>query len=319
MSEQPGPLPLLAAEEVDILVVMDNFVDLLLAGDQRVERLSLAADGEVPRDTLVAEHGLSLFITIGGGGVQTSLLMDAGYSQLGVPHNLDLLGLDLSGVEAVVLSHGHMDHFGALPEVLRRVGRPVPLVVHPAAFAGPRYLVPPVGERMRFPGLQRRELEAAGAQIVEARRPFLAPSRLWAATGQVERTTPFEKGLPIAFREEGGELIPDPLEDDQGVVIHLKDKGLVVISGCAHAGIVNTVRHAQRLTGVERVYAVLGGFHLGGMLFEGIIEPTVEALRELSPRVVVPMHCTGRKATEAMARAFPQAFVLSSVGSRLHL
>lgn len=319
MNTEHDALPLVAADQVEILVVMDNFVDLLLPGDERVERVSLAEGEQIPRDTLVAEHGLSLFISVRGGGQQASLLMDAGYSQLGVPHNLDRLGVDLSGVEAVVLSHGHMDHFGALPEVLRRVGRPVPLVVHPTAFAGPRYLIPPASPRLCFPGLERAALEAAGAQIVEAVEPYLAPSGLWAATGQVERTTSFEQGLPIAFREEGGELKPDPLEDDQGVVIHLKDKGLVVISGCAHAGIVNTVRHAQRITGVERVHAVLGGFHLGGILFEGIIEPTVEALKELSPQVVVPMHCSGRKATEAMAQAFPQAFVLSSVGSRLRL
>jgi 7,8-dihydropterin-6-yl-methyl-4-(beta-D-ribofuranosyl)aminobenzene 5'-phosphate synthase len=118
-----------------------------------------------------------------------------------------------------------------------------------------------------------------------------------------------------AFRD--GEWQPDPLiADDQALVAHVRDKGLVVITGCSHAGVINTVRYARKLTGVDRVYAVIGGFHLGTPLFEPIIEPTVKALEEFQPQVIVPTHCTGWRAAHALEAAFPEAFVPGSVGTR---
>jgi len=98
--------------------------------------------------------------------------------------------------------------------------------------------------------------------------------------------------------------------------LHLRDRGLIVMSGCGHAGIINIVRYAQKLTGVERVHAVLGGFHLGGPLFEPIIPLVCEAFAEIAPRVIVPAHCTGWKAQHALATAFPEAFIQNSVGTR---
>jgi 7,8-dihydropterin-6-yl-methyl-4-(beta-D-ribofuranosyl)aminobenzene 5'-phosphate synthase len=148
---------------------------------------------------------------------------------------------------------------------------------------------------------------------------YVSDSGLWAATGSIDRTTDFEKGMPAAVMEAGGEIVPDPVAEDQAVVLHLADKGLVVISGCAHAGIVNTVRHARRMTGVDRVHAVVGGFHLGGSHFEPIIEPTIAALQALDPDVVVPMHCTGRRATNRLQAVFGPKFGLSSVGTTLRL
>jgi 7,8-dihydropterin-6-yl-methyl-4-(beta-D-ribofuranosyl)aminobenzene 5'-phosphate synthase len=136
-------------------------------------------------------------------------------------------------------------------------------------------------------------------------------------TGEIERTTEFEQGFAFhqAFRD--GEWQPDPLiSDDQALVAHVRGRGLVVITGCGHAGLINTLRYARKLTGVDRVCAVIGGFHLATLLFEPIIEPTVEALRELGPEVVVPAHCTGWRATHALAAAFPNAFLQSSVGTR---
>ncbi len=102
-------------------------------------------------------------------------------------------------------------------------------------------------------------------------------------------------------------------------MLHVRDKGLVVFTGCGHAGAINTIRHAQGLTGIQKVYAVIGGFHLTGALFEPIIPPTVAALKELNPALIVPAHCTGWKAVHALARELPQAFVPNSVGTRLIL
>ncbi len=136
-------------------------------------------------------------------------------------------------------------------------------------------------------------------------------------TGEIERTTDFEQGMLVhqAFRD--GEWQPDPrISDDQALVANVSGKGLVVITGCAHAGVINTVRYARKLTGVDRVYAVIGGFHLSTPLFEPNILPTVEALKELGPEVVAPAHCTGWRATHALAAAFPDAFIPGSVGTR---
>ena len=135
-------------------------------------------------------------------------------------------------------------------------------------------------------------------------------------TGQIARTTEFEKGFPAHYAEVDGEWRPDPLiHDDQGVVMNVRNKGLVVLTGCGHAGIINVLRHAMTITGIRRVHAVLGGFHLTGRIFEPLIAPTVEALKALAPALIVPSHCTGWKATHEIARALPDAFVPNSVGT----
>ena len=139
-------------------------------------------------------------------------------------------------------------------------------------------------------------------------------------TGEVDRTTDFEKGMPTHQAWRDGTWLPDPLiHDDQALVCHIKGKGLAILTGCGHSGIVNIIRHAKRLTGVEAVYAVLGGFHLTGGSFEPIIPETVAALAAEEPQLVVPAHCTGWKAQLALAAGLPTAFRRNSVGSRFEL
>ncbi len=320
MSSNPtARLALTPVESAEVLVVIDNFSDVLLPGGKRVERPALARDGLIPRETLLAEHGLSLLITARAGGRSCRVLLDAGYSSLGVPHNLDLLGVSLDDLEAVVLSHGHMDHFGALAEVLRRVGGPLPLVLHPAAAGGGRYLNHPRAGKMRFPDLPLDEFTAAGAQPVWAAEPYLGRDGLWAASGEVARTTKFETGMPGAVRDQGGGEEPDTLPDDMFIVLNLAGRGLAVISGCAHAGIVNTVKYAQEITGINEVFAVIGGFHLSGPAFEPIIDQTIAELKAFSPEVVMPMHCSGRRAQAALEAEMTDQYVLSSVGTVLRL
>src|SRR3989304_3030446 len=126
--------------------------------------------------------------------------------------------------------------------------------------------------------------------------------------------------LPTHQALRGSQWQPDPLVlDDQALVLTVRDKGLVVLTGCGHAGIVNTVRHARKLTGVDRVYAVIGGFHLNGPLFEPIIPQTCAALAELGPAGLVPAHCTGWRAVHALAATFPEEFIQNSVGTRFEL
>ena len=307
-------------ERVEITTLIDNYVDVLLRDTDIVTRPPHAAGEEILRDTLVAEHGLSLLITVYQGTKTRSILFDTGYSQIGVPHNIALLGIDLQSIEAIVLSHAHMDHTGSLRKITEGIKGPVTLVVHPGAFLFPRYVERDDGERHRFPRtLSREELAAERVEILESKAPILMADNGVMVTGEVERTTGFEKGLPGALLEREGKMMQDPISDDQALVLNLKEKGLVVISGCSHSGIINTILHAQKLTGLKDVHALLGGFHLTGPAFEPIIEKTISELKNLAPEVIVPMHCTGWKAIQRLSQEFPSAFVLNSVGSKITL
>lgn len=310
------PKPLKAVEQITVVALMDNYSDVLLESGDIVTRPPNAKNGLISEDTLVAEHGLSLLVTVVQGEERHSILFDAGHTEIGVPHNLNHLGLDLGDIEAIVLSHGHMDHTGALYPILKDLPRPVPLVVHPAAFQSPRYKMQPSGRLDRFPDtLKREELAAQRIEILESPEPVPLANGMILVTGEVDRTTAFEKGFPPAKMERNGELVQDPISDDQSLVVHLRGKGLVVISGCAHSGIVNTIHYARKITGIKTIHAILGGFHLGGRLFEPIIGETIAAIKEFDPKWLVPMHCTGWKATQKFSEAFPSAFVLNSVGS----
>jgi len=317
---QQYPIQLKPVDEIEIVTLMDNYSDVLLQSEGPVTRAPLATGGEIPTDTLLAEHGLSQLVRLDSRGATHSILFDTGYSRIGVLHNLKILGIDLKEIEALVLSHGHMDHTGSLHGILEGLGRTMPLIVHPEAFLSPRYLDIGEGKKLLFPcTLKRDELEALGAQILESTAPVSLCDNSLLVTGQVERTTSFEKGFPNAFLSRDGKEEPDAIWDDQSLVLHLKDKGLVVISGCAHAGIVNTVAYARKITGVETIHGIIGGFHLSGPAFEPIIEQTIVELRKMDPKIIVPMHCTGWKAIERFSKAFPDSFILNSVGSRFTL
>jgi 7,8-dihydropterin-6-yl-methyl-4-(beta-D-ribofuranosyl)aminobenzene 5'-phosphate synthase len=313
-------LDLKPVDRVEVLTLMDNYVDVLLGNTDVVRRAAHSGNGEIFKDTLVGEHGLSLLVRVSEGSTKHTVLLDTGYSAVGVPHNIEHLGLDLKEVEAIVLSHGHMDHLGSLNVLLERMSKPMPVLVHPYAFTLPRYVTRMDGGKDRFPRmLDRGEIEKRGGRLVEAAGPTLICEGMITVSGEVERTTSFEKGMPHAVVKKNGKLEKDPILEDQALFVHLKGKGLVVIGGCSHAGIVNTVLYGKKLTGTQTVHAVLGGFHLSGPFFEPIIGETIEALKAMAPKVVVPMHCTGWKAIHRFEETFPHAFVLNSVGSTITL
>ena len=317
---EPLPMPLKEVDRVEVLTLMDNFVDVLLENTAVVKRPPKAIGEEIPTDTLLAEHGLCLLVKVQQGAEKHTIMLDTGYNSMSVLHNMDILAVDPNELEAIVLSHAHMDHTGALHAILGKISKPIPLVVHPDAFLYPRFLEEKDGSKKRFPRtLVRNDFEQRNVKINESKAPMPILDGAILVTGEVERTTAFEKGMPGALVERDGSLEPDPIKDDQSLVINLKEKGLVIITGCSHAGIVNTILYAKKLTGIEKVYAVLGGFHLSGAFFEKILEKTIDELKALSPAVVVPMHCTGRKAMELLSREFPASFVLNSVGSKITL
>ena len=256
-------------------------------------------------DFLRAEHGYSALIEIEKAGRTHRVLFDAGVTPDGLIGNLDRLSISPETFEAIVLSHGHYDHTMGMDGLIRRLGRSnLPVLIHPE-FWTRRRTVSPGGGAFELPLISRSALEDVGFDIVEDVRPSFLLDGSLLITGEVDRTTEFEKGMPIHQALRGGDWEPDPLIlDDQAAVLHVRDKGLVVLTGCGHAGIVNIVRYAKKLTGIDEVYAVIGGFHLTGGLFEPIIPQTIAALVAESPAIVVPAHCTGWKAVHRLASSF---------------
>ncbi len=304
-------------DRVEVTSLVDNYVDVLLESTDLVTRPPRSKDGEIPLNTLLAEHGLSLLVKAWRGEKCNTVLFDTGYTGIALFHNAEILGIDLREIEALVVSHAHMDHTGALSVFLDRLGRAVPVVLHPEAFHHPRFLVLKSGERQRFPRtLVRAELERRKLEILESKAPRLIAEDAILVSGEVERMTDFEKGIPYAYMEKNGEEVKDDFLDDQALILHLENKGLVVIAGCSHSGIVNTVLHARKTTGVERVHAILGGFHLSGPTYEPILEDTMRALKAIDPQILVPMHCTGWNTINLLAKVFPSSTILNSVGSK---
>ncbi|MBC2705806.1 MBL fold metallo-hydrolase [Desulfobacula sp.] len=311
-------LSLCQADSVEITTLVDNFSDVLLPSSKTVIRPPLAREGVIPKNTLLAEHGLSLLVKVRVKEETHSIILDTGYTNVAVPYNLEYLGLSLEEVEAVVLSHGHMDHVGALREIVDLAGAGIKLILHPDAFL-PRVIRFP-SERLVFPAFPSRdELKDWGADVMENKEPLLLCKDSILVTGEVPRTISFEKGLPGALIKSNGEFVSDTFKDDQSLVINLGNKGLVVISGCAHAGIINSVLYAGELTGNKKICAVIGGFHLSGAVMEPSIEPTIEEMKKMAVQVISPMHCTGFKAITRFAEEMPDAFILNSVGSRIIL
>jgi 7,8-dihydropterin-6-yl-methyl-4-(beta-D-ribofuranosyl)aminobenzene 5'-phosphate synthase len=311
-----GRVRLRAVDSLDVTILVDNSIDLLMAGSDRVKRAPMVPDWS-EREQLIAEHGYSALLTIRERGTTRHVLYDAGLGKDTLLHNMGVLGLAVKDLDAIVLSHGHADHHGGLLGMVQALGkRNLPLVLHPDAwrvrqanFGG--------GVVGNLPPPDRARLEAADVQLLEEKGPSLLVGDGVLVTGQVERTTEFETGFPVqTWRNHDGRWEPDPWTwDDQPVVVHVKGKGLVVVSGCSHAGLINILRHARKVTGVDPIAGVIGGLHLTGKLFEPVIAPTLAELGQIRPELIVPGHCTGWRATHEIAREMPQAYVPTSVGT----
>jgi 7,8-dihydropterin-6-yl-methyl-4-(beta-D-ribofuranosyl)aminobenzene 5'-phosphate synthase len=314
-------------DRVQITTIVDNVTDALLRDEGPARRAGfgprIAArfteeGGSI--DAFAGEHGFSALIEVERDGRSHRVLFDTGVSERGAVENMRRLELPPKDIEAIVLSHGHFDHTMGLHGLADELGRSgMPVVVHPASWTR-RRINQSEQEPLELPTLSRSALEGAGFEIIEDPQPSFLLDGSLLVTGEVARTTDFEQGMPTQEALRGNAWVPDRLTlDDQAAVLHVRGKGLVVLTGCGHAGIVNTVRHARKLTGVHEVYAVVGGFHLSGPAFEPIIPQTMDAFAAFAPRFFVPAHCTGWKATHRIAAKFPDAFVQNSVGTRFEL
>ena len=262
-----------------------------------------------------AEHGFSMLIHVLYGRKTVKILFDTGVSADGVIENAKRMGLDLREVEYVVLSHGHYDHFGGLVSALKTINKSnLPLIVHEDMFKT-RGNANADGTIRTYPKFPTKE-QLGSTQLINTKHPYLIGDGTILVTGEIPRETSFETGFLQHRTLTDGIWQPDPLIlDDRALVMNIKDKGLVIISGCAHAGIINTIKYAQQITGTTKVYSVMGGFHLAGKEFEKRIEPTLKELRKINPELIAPSHCTGWRALISIAQAFPNAFVSNSVGN----
>jgi 7,8-dihydropterin-6-yl-methyl-4-(beta-D-ribofuranosyl)aminobenzene 5'-phosphate synthase len=319
-------IPLMPVDALTVTTLVDNVSDALLVDQGPAKRPALTGHPSVPArfleggrtgDALRAEHGFSCLVTASANGRSVRVLFDAGRTPDGLVENMRRLEISPGEIDVIVLSHGHWDHTTGMDGLVRERGRMnLPVLIHPE-FWNRRRLAFPGRDPVELPTTSRSALEGAGFEIVEQRQPSFLFDGSLLVTGEVDRTTEFEHGFPFHEAYRQARWQPDPLIlDDQALVATVRGQGLVILTGCGHSGIVNIVRYVRRLTGEDRVHAVIGGFHLSGPAFEKVIAPTCDALAEVSADHLVPSHCTGWRATQAIAARFPDAFIQPSVGTR---
>jgi 7,8-dihydropterin-6-yl-methyl-4-(beta-D-ribofuranosyl)aminobenzene 5'-phosphate synthase len=312
---------------VSITILVDNRADLIVKSTETARYWTDAP--------LLAEHGFAALVELGGTGRR--ILWDTGATPEVLLHNARLMDIDVSSVDAIVLSHGHSDHTGAVTSVLQTMEhlreardwpadldlaevdawlaeRRLPLIAHPAAFREGWFRKKDGTWRGPLLPLPTAAWEELGARVVRAEDPYRVGPGCW-TTGYVPRCSFESAGRSSSwFYRAGDELLPHDVEDDQALIFNVAGKGLVVLAGCAHAGIVNTVAHAQAISGVERVYAVIGGFHLARASAEQVAQ-TVAAAKAWHAQTISPMHCTGFGPIGRFAEELPEAFVRGIVGT----
>jgi 7,8-dihydropterin-6-yl-methyl-4-(beta-D-ribofuranosyl)aminobenzene 5'-phosphate synthase len=300
-----GAVNIPEAEKITITSIIDNYSESTRPNYKIANRSG---------GNLYAEHGLACHIETVVDGRSHSLLFDFGRTFHGYSSNIDTLKIDFDELEALALSHGHNDHWGGFVEVFKsrrkKISKGIPLYLGEEAFA-----VRGQGQRVAHRPPKREDIENLGlVKVVEIQDPTpIAPGAY--LTGRIEKVTDYEEVDPGRWVEIGDKREPETFIGEQSVVLNLNGKGLVVVTGCGHVGVVNTVKHAQKITGVKQVHAVMGGFHLTGAK-EEIIQRTVADMKAMAPDYIVPMHCTGFEATGVFAKEMPNQFILNTVGAK---
>ncbi len=322
-----NPINMGSVKHATVTVMVDNKADLIVESSDQVKYFT--------DEPLLAEHGFSVLIQLEDS--ESKILWDAGVSRVALMENFRRMKLDVASIEKIALSHGHLDHYAAMTDLLVEMdllpqdkvwdisvkakeieewieGSRIPIVVHPAAFRERWWEKEDGGLVGPFLPPPEQEWHALGAKIIPSEEPYRLASGCW-TTGYIPRKS-FEKiGRPKEMRyRDGSDFLPDDLEEDQAIVINIEGKGLVILSGCAHSGIVNTITHAREFFSIDRVYAVIGGFHLA-RASDDEIERTIAYLQRIEPRLVIPSHCTGFRAISRFAQEMPDEFIEGVVGT----
>ncbi|SHI12385.1 MBL fold metallo-hydrolase [Desulfosporosinus lacus] len=258
---------------------------------------------------ILAEWGLSMLLDFG----DEKILFDAG-EQGNLINNAQILGYDLRHIERIILSHGHYDHTGGLFKLLQYRGA-IPVYAHPDLFAG-HFGKGGEGQANRYIGVPHclKLLESAGAEFHWHRKPFELRPGLW-LSGEIPRETPFEHIEDQLIEIKGENAVHDRIKDDLSL-FYVTDRGLIILLGCAHSGLVNIVEHAKRVTNENKVRAIIGGTHLGRASLDQQLK-TIDYLRGLDLECLAPNHCTGLGVLSKLVTEFPSAFKWAMAGSTL--
>lgn len=298
------------ADRCEITVLVDNYVDIFLPSTDVVEY-----PGPGKGSRLWAEQGLSMFITVYEGDRALKMLYDFGRSPEVMPHNMELLGIDPGQVDYLVLSHGHVDHFCNLAPMLEATPEHSKLVIHPEASGRERfiktgastYVGPWVIDEELIRTYEMRTIRSAG------------PVDLGLGvrvSGQIERTVAYEKGMPNAFVGTAGGMVHDDIRDDQSIFVELDGCGIIILTGCCHAGLVNTMRAAEKQFPGQAIHAVVGGLHLNNAA-EPQLVGTIGELRKRNVQWLSAMHCTGYRAGRRLMEKFGNRWIPGTVGAKL--
>ena len=308
-----GKTGMTEVDKVTIWVLADNYYDALRPDSNITKRFR-----SVPGKSYHAEHGLAYFVETVVDGKASTCMFDYASDAAGVTNNINLLGIDIGKTNAFGLSHGHWDHYLTAVSILRqnqsKLTADTPFYVGEEAF-NRRYSVRPNSPEPADLGqLMKEEIEACGLKVVEVKQPTqIIPGAY--LTGNIDRGTAYEKVPPTLLIKRGDKPEPDDFRGEQALFFNVKGKGLVVISGCAHAGIVNTVRQAQKIAGTDKVHAVMGGFHLVNAKPDKI-QSTVADIKAMKPDYIIPAHCTGFETIMAFSKEMPNEFMLNTAGTK---
>ena len=277
--------------------------------------VTILVDNRADKLSVLAEHGMSMLVSWRADGITSKLLIDTGQSGHVLRHNIDALQVDVADISAMVLSHGHYDHSGGVATLLPLVKKHLPIILHPAAW-GPRVAV---GDNMRSIGIQdsQADWEAAGGVIIAASNPVPLGSDVM-TSGAIPRVEEFEKSKGFG-RVMEDTFVDDQIEDDLAVIFNLgSDQGLVILTGCCHAGLINTIRHAQSLTNVQKIKAIIGGFHLHDVGPQRM-DKTISELSDLAPEMIVPLHCTGLNSASTLREKLGERVMLAGAGRTIQI